>query len=118
MNKQAIEKLFANYHSKVQVQPNLYIQPEYVQVVLPVELKEYCNAAAGHNNETPIGIRVMCNNPVKEVSRIFSSVENLERFIRSSEQNALHIVSVNSKPTKFRMAKKISPCIGAFRILV
>lgn len=110
MNRQAIAKLYANYHSKVNVQPNLYVQPQYVQVVLPAELREFANAAAGHGNGgDPVGIRRMCDNPSREISRIFSSVDTLEQFIRSSECNAMHTVTVGSKPVKMRVAKKRRP---------
>lgn len=92
----AINKLFENYHNKIQTQPNLYQQPEYVQVVLPAELSMYSNAAAGHNGvargKTPIGIRFHCTNPAETVAEIFASVDSLTTFIESSSANANHVI--------------------------
>ena len=60
-----------------------------IQVWLPADLLDYANAAAGSSGERAVGIRVGGFASVKaaadEIQRIFSSPENLARFISSSE---------------------------------
>jgi hypothetical protein len=110
MNKDAIQDLYSNYHRKVKSNANLYTQPNYVQVVLPRALQEYCNAGAGRNPKYgPIGIRRICDDPKTEIARIFSSLGNLERFVATSERNAIQDVEVNGRKLKMRVSKPRRP---------
>ena len=91
MDMNAVKNLYNHYLDKVKKQPNLYATGNFITVVLPAELKEYANAAAGTgvgDTHTPVGIRKSSNNPFKELSNIFSSIDNLAKFIASSECNA------------------------------
>ena len=110
-----IQKMFDNYHKKVTVAPNLYVQKDYIQVYLPKELHEFANASAGRNNRGPIGIRVYCDNPHREISRVFSSLESLERFIYSSERNAIQDVVVGGVKVRARISKPRRPHAASFR---
>ena len=87
----AVKDLFNHYHEKVKLQPSLYATGNYVTVVLPTELKDYANAAAGTgvgDTHTPVGIRKASPNAKQDVKRIFASVDSLAEFIKSSECNA------------------------------
>ena len=91
MNMNAVKDLFDHYHNKVKTNPNLYATGSYITVVLPLELKEYANAAAGTgvgDTHTPVGIRRASSNSKRDLTAIFGSVESLVKFIQSSECNA------------------------------
>ena len=91
MNMTAVAALRTHYLTKVKAQPSLYASGNYINVVLPTELKDYANAAAGTGvgeTHTPVGIRVRSSNPAVELAAIFESVESLAKFIASSECNA------------------------------
>lgn len=98
MNVQAAQTLYNHYHDRVINYPTLYTGESYVTVVLPEELLEFANAAAGHSNYRPIGIRSFANDPKERIKEIFSSVESLIEFISSSECNAIqHIKQLKIK---------------------
>jgi hypothetical protein len=84
----------------------LYVTADYsVQVVLPMELLDYANAASGTmSGNRPVGIRAgsfsSASRAADEVSRIFSSVEALTKFLNSSECDA----TAEYDPTKVTMA--------------
>jgi hypothetical protein len=60
-----------------------------IQVWLPIELIDYANAAAGSSGDRAVGIRIKGYSSVTaaadEVVRIFSSPDNLAKFINGSE---------------------------------
>ena len=85
MNLEAVTKLFDHYHDAVKTNPTLYTSKGMVQVVLPKSLREYCNAAAGHANRIPVGIRRSTTNPKQEIAGIFRSVDSLTKFLLESE---------------------------------
>jgi hypothetical protein len=64
----------------------------HVQVVLPIELIDYANAASGNMPGRPVGIRTAAYNTIQDaadaVAAIFESPETLAKFIRSSECDA------------------------------
>lgn len=82
-----------------------------IQVWLPADLLDYANAAAGSSGDRAVGIRVGGFTSVyavaDEVQRIFSSPENLARFINSSECDyaAWHATRQSRKAPKTPMAK-------------
>ena len=98
----AVKELYNHYHAKVESNPTLYIPGEdAINLVLSEELLDYANAAAGHANYRPIGIRKYSSNPKEEIAQIFYSVETLAEFIESSECNAIqHIKVLREKKTK------------------
>lgn len=106
INLNAVKELYNHYHTKVIVNPTLYVPGENgINLVLPEELLEYANAAAGHSNYRPIGIRKYCSNPKEEIAKIFSSVESLIEFIESSECNAIEHIKI-LKANKNKKIKK------------
>lgn len=84
-----IKNLFNHYHNKVTEYPTLYTSENLIQVVLPDGLLQFANAAAGHGNYRPIGIRRTSYNPMSAIKEVFSSVESLTDFILSSECDAI-----------------------------
>ena len=110
MDMQAVENLYNHYHEKIKTHPTLYAPGEdCVTVVLPEELIEYANAAAGHSNYRPIGIRRSCSNSKEEIASIFYSVQSLANFISSSECNAIqHIVHLKEKAAKKTQKEQIA----------
>lgn len=60
-----------------------------IQVWLPMDLIDYANAAAGSSGDRAVGIRVKgyrsTQQAADEIVRIFSSADNLAKFINSSE---------------------------------
>lgn len=90
-----IKNLFNHYHNKVTDYPTLYTSENIIQVVLPDGLLDFANAAAGHSNHRPIGIRRTSYNPLSDIKEVFSSVESLTKFILSSECDAIdHITKL------------------------
>jgi len=61
----------------------------FIQVWLPRDLLEYANAAAGTSGPRAVGIRVggfdTVESAAQEILHIFSSTDNLAKFINSSE---------------------------------
>jgi len=96
INMMAVEGLFNHYNTKVKTNPNLYTNSRdrnsAVLVVLPKELLDYANRGAGHSGfgagARPVGIRRVVGNAASYLKEIFSSKENLKRFIESSECDA------------------------------
>lgn len=96
INKQAVINMFNSYHTKVVNNPTLFTNKRdgdrAVVVSLPIELIEYANRGAGHHGHgsgaTPVGIRKSCSHAPSFLAKIFSSVESLEEFIKSSECDA------------------------------
>ena len=96
INMMAVEGLFNHYNTKIKTNPNLYTNSRdrnsAVLVVLPKELLDYANRGAGHSGfgagARPVGIRRVVGNAHSYLKEIFSSKENLKRFIESSECDA------------------------------
>jgi hypothetical protein len=87
-----IVSFFDHYHALKDKNPVAYApasHPNCVNVVLPVDLKDYCNAAAGTSgkgsNYAPVGIRVKSDNPSADIAKIFSSHLSLAEFVNSSD---------------------------------
>jgi hypothetical protein len=72
-----------------------------IQVWLPADLLEYANASAGTSGSRAVGIRVGGFRSVEaaadEIVRIFSSPDNLARFINTSECDYTGPVNRKSK---------------------
>lgn len=92
MNK--VTNFFNHYHTKKLSNPNLYVAAsnDAVNVILPNNLLEFANAAAGHSGfgagARARGIRRMCSNAKAEINLIFETVDTLADFLLSSECNA------------------------------
>jgi hypothetical protein len=92
MNTQAVKDFFEHYHRSITKNPDLYRNGgDMITVVLPKELLDYSNAAAGHSGfgsgARPVGIRRKVRNAERELAEIFQSVANLQKFIESSERD-------------------------------
>ena len=91
---QKVVDFFNHYHSKKITSPNLYVASgnDAVNVILPNNLLEFANAAAGHSGfgagARARGIRRMCSNAKTEIAAIFETVDTLADFLLSSECNA------------------------------
>lgn len=96
INMVAVEEMYNHYHKKVKTNPDLYTNARdknhAVVVVLPKELLEWANRGAGHSgfaaNARPVGIRKNFSDAKTALTKIFSSVDNLVEFIKSSECDA------------------------------
>ena len=92
MDMQRVTDFFNHYHSKRLTHPNLYISGNSINVILPNNLLEYANAAAGHSGfgagARARGIRRSVDNPVQALAQIFESTQTLAAFLESSECNA------------------------------
>jgi hypothetical protein len=96
INMQAVQEMFDKYHAKVKSNPDLYTNARdknhAIVVVLPKELLDWANRGAGHSgfaaNARPVGIRKNVNDAKSALTKIFSSVDNLVEFIKSSECDA------------------------------
>jgi hypothetical protein len=92
MNK--VTDFFNHYHKKSISSPNLYVAHgnDAVNVILPNNLLEFANAAAGHSGfgsgARARGIRRSYVNAKSEIETIFSTVNTLADFLLSSECNA------------------------------
>ena len=96
INQVAVQAMYDHYHKRVKSKPDLYTNARdknrAVVVVLPKELLEWANRSAGHSgfaaNARPVGIRKNFNDARAALRDIFSSVDNLVKFIKSSECDA------------------------------
>lgn len=96
INIQAVQEMFDKYHAKVKSNPDLYTNARdknhAVVVVLPKELLDWANRGAGHSgfaaNARPVGIRKNVSDAKSALTKIFSSVDSLVEFIKSSECDA------------------------------
>lgn len=92
MNK--VTNFFNHYHTKKVSNQNLYVASsnDAVNVILPNNLLEFANAAAGHSGfgagARARGIRRMCSDAKAEIASIFATVDTLADFLLSSECNA------------------------------
>lgn len=116
INELAVQSMFNNYHTKVKSNPNLYTnrrdKNKAIVVVLPKELLDYANHSSGHSgfvtNARPVGIRRVVDDAKSALSKIFSSVESLTRFIESSECDAAeHIERIRRGEGKSRTSRKL-----------
>jgi len=88
-----ITSFFNRYHQKVLNNPTLYVSGDStVNVILPSDLLEYANAAAGHtgfgSGARARGIRQQVKNANLAIKDIFNSIDSLITFLESSECNA------------------------------
>lgn len=98
-----IVDFYERYNLRKQSYPSLYESgKDSINVILPNNLLEYANAAAGHSGfgagARARGIRRQVRNSAVALSQIFSSPENLQLFLESSEKNAeAYVEGVRSK---------------------
>ena len=90
---QRIVDFYNHYHTRRVSRPELYVSgKESINVILPNNLLEYANAAAGHSGfgagARARGIRRQTNNSAKALAEIFASPDNLLKFLNTSEMNA------------------------------
>lgn len=129
---QKVTDFFNHYHSKKITNPNLYVASgnDAVNVILPNNLLEFANAAAGHSGfgagARARGIRRMCSNAKKEIASIFETIDTLADFLLSSECNAdeyvetvrmRHLGMQSTKKTKFRVVTDERPADKNFVVL-
>jgi hypothetical protein len=104
-NDPRVVAFFHHFHDRKSVFPSLYFNPvdnQTVNVILPVDLSDYSNAAAGRfaigadGVIRPKGLRVKVSDAADFVDRIFSSTDRLADFISSSECDG--IVAQGSAP--------------------
>jgi hypothetical protein len=97
IDRNAVREFYDHYHATKIKRPNLYrTTDDMITVVLPADLLEYSNAAAGHSGfgsgARPVGIRRAVHNSSTALEEIFESVNSLENFILSSEADGLEHV--------------------------
>ena len=93
----AVKAFHEHYHNTVKTRPDLYRGNDTViTVVLPKELLDYSNAAAGHSGfgagARPVGIRRVVRNSEQALAEIFADVNSLAKFIESSEKDGREYV--------------------------
>ena len=105
-NDSRVVSFYNHYHSKKAKFPNMYVDVasnQSINVVLPVNLSDYSNAAAGRfavgsdGIIRPKGIRRRVNDAAAYIDNIFSSVENLAKFINSSECDGMAIARAETE---------------------
>lgn len=79
-----------DYLRKSASRPSLYVSNiNTLTIVLPVELLDFANRAAGHSGfnagSRAVGIRRVVSNAQSAIRQIFGSVESLVEFIETSE---------------------------------
>lgn len=93
-----VVSFYNHYHERKAVFPTMYTDAhsnQTINVVLPINLVEFSNAAAGRfavGNDgiiRPKGIRVQVADAQTVVEHIFASPENLADFLNASECNGL-----------------------------
>lgn len=118
INMTAVQEMYDHYHAKVKSNPDLYTNARdknhAVVVVLPKELLEWANRGAGHSgfaaNARPVGIRKNYSDAKSALKDIFSSVDNLVRFIKSSECDAEEMmVEVRERHAKKAQVISVDP---------
>jgi hypothetical protein len=115
VNIEAVEAFYNHYHRKVVSYPDLYVSTDtIINVILPNDLLEFANAAAGHSGfgagARARGIRRVVTNSRVAISEIFETVDSLVEFLLSSECNAEEYVeSVRARHLgmKFKAGKKM-----------
>lgn len=109
-NDPRVVSFFKYYHDKSKKIRDLYCKGEGgVTVILPANLIDYCNAAAGNSggaNPRPCGIRRSCDNPKAFIKLIFTSTQSLADFINSSECNASEL-SYNRNVKKEKVVRNV-----------
>lgn len=98
LDMNTVVKFYNHYHNKVKTHPNLYRSGNnQIQIALPGDLLEWCNAASGHtgygSGARPYGIRRTVDNSETALAEIFSSPESLADFIKSSECDGVAYVN-------------------------
>lgn len=88
---------YHHYHQRSRQRPTLYISgPRMITVVLPQDLLEYANAAAGHSGfgagARAVGIRRQVSDARRAIADVFATPESLARFLESSECDAREYV--------------------------
>jgi len=95
-----VVSFFNHYHERKSTFPDMYVNTQdnqTVNVVLPVSLADFANAAAGRfaigsdGIIRPKGIRVKVSNAKDFVDSIFSSTDKLAQFLNSSEKDAVQV---------------------------
>lgn len=92
MDMVAVTQFWEHYKIKSTTNPDFYISGNSINVILPNNLLEYANAAAGHSGfgagARARGIRRTVDNPKQALAEIFETPESLAKFLLSSECNA------------------------------
>jgi len=92
MDMTRVTQFWKHYQTKSTTNPNLYVSGNSINVILPNNLLEYANAAAGHSGfgagARARGIRRSVDNPKRALAEIFESPQTLAEFLQSSECNA------------------------------
>jgi len=92
MDMTRVTEFWENYKTKSATNPNLYISGNSLNVILPNNLLEYANAAAGHSGfgagARARGIRRSVDNAQQAIKDIFETPQSLAKFLESSEKNA------------------------------
>lgn len=108
---QRIVDFYNRYHTRRLTYPGLYLSgPDSINVILPNNLLEYANAAAGHSGfgagARARGIRRQVANAATALAKIFASPDNLLAFLESSEKNAeAYVEGVRAKHLSLPTAK-------------
>lgn len=110
MDQQAVASFRQHYLRSIERNPSLYQSgPDMITVVLPKDLLEYSNAAAGHSGfgsgARPVGIRRHVQNSQRALAEIFASEQSLAKFIESSEKDGPAYV----EEVRRRHAEKSTP---------
>jgi hypothetical protein len=90
MDMNAVSSFYRHYHESRKTRPDLYRNGDsMITVVLPKDLLEYSNAAAGHSGfgsgARPVGIRRQVPDSQKALAEIFATEQSLAKFIGDSE---------------------------------
>ena len=92
MDMTRVTEFWESYKTKSATNPDLYISGNSLNVILPNNLLEYANAAAGHSGfgagARARGIRRSVDNAQQAIKDIFETPETLAKFLDSSEKNA------------------------------
>ena len=88
----AVAAFHTHYHESIKTRPDLYRNNDHViTVVLPKDLLDYSNAAAGHSGfgsgARPVGIRRQVRNSEQALAEIFATEQSLAKFIGESEKD-------------------------------
>ena len=91
INMQVVSEWRQRYLERSTIDPNFYRGDNHINVGLPIELIEFCNAAGGHSGYSsgarPTGIRYTVDNPAKVLAEIFESDDSFARFISGSDKS-------------------------------
>ena len=108
----AVVKFYNYYHEKRKSHPTLYYSSKQVTVVLPADLLDWSNAAAGHSGfgsgARPVGIRKSVADGKAAIDEIFATPDTLATFIKTSEcDGPAHVEEVKKRHAV--IAPKIDP---------